>query len=76
MKCDGEWVQYDFKGIPLRRSFYEMGKMVNDELVVVSENENPMEELKNYTKKRRKSESSSKAKKSKSIFSLPKFGRD
>ena len=75
-KRNGEWVQYDFKGIPLRKSFYEMGRMVDDELIVVSEDENPMEELKNYTKKRRKSENSSKAKKSKSIFSLPKFGRD
>ena len=64
------------KGIPLRKSFYEMGRMVDDELIVVSEDENPMEELKNYTKKRRKSENSSKAKKSKSIFSLPKFSRD
>ena len=53
-----------------------MGRMVDDELIVVSENDNPMEELKNYTKKRRKSDSLSKAKKSKSIFSLPKFGRD
>ena len=75
-KRNGEWVQYDFKGVPLRKSFYEMGRMVDDELIVVNEDENPMEELKNYTKKRRKSENSSKAKKSKSIFSLPKFSRD
>ena len=53
-----------------------MGKMIDDELIVISDEENPMEELKNYTKKRRKSETSSKAKKSKSIFSLPKFGRE
>ena len=38
--------------------------------------ENPMDELKNYTKKRRLSETSSKAKKSKSVFKLPRFGRD
>ena len=75
-KRNGEWVQYDFKGVPLRKSFYEMGKMIDDELIVVSDEENPMEELKNYTKKRRKSETSSKAKKSKSIFSLPKFNRE
>ena len=75
-KKNGEWVQYDFKGVPLRKSFYEMGRMVDDELIVINDDENPMEELKNYTKKRRKSENSSKAKKSKSIFSLPKFGRD
>ena len=31
-----------------------MGRMVDDELIVVSEDENPMEELKNYTKKEEK----------------------
>ena len=46
-----EWVQYDFKGVPLRKSFYEMGKMPDDELIGVSDEENPREELKNYTKK-------------------------
>ena len=50
--------------------------MIDDELIVVSDEGNPMEELKNYTKKRRKSETSSKAKKAKSIFSLPKFNRE
>ena len=58
------------------KSFYDMGRMIDDELIVVNENDNPMEELKNYTKKRRKSENSSKTKKSKSIFNLPKFGRN
>ena len=48
-----------------------MGKLVDDELVVIDE-DNPMEELKNYTKKRRRSDNS-KAKKSKSIFKLPSF---
>ena len=71
-----EWVQYDFKGLPLRKSFYDMGKMIDDELIVIGEDENPMDDLKNYTKKRRKSESSSKSKKSKSIFRLPKFSKD
>ena len=75
-KRNGEWIQYDFKGIPLRKSFYEMGKMIDDELIVVTDNDNPMEELKNYTKKRKLSETSSKAKKSKSIFRLPKFYKD
>ena len=70
-KRNGEWVQYDFKGIPLRKSFYEMGRMIDDELIVVNGSDNPMEELKNYTKKRRKSENSSKAKKSKSILKQP-----
>ncbi len=75
-KRNGEWVQYDFKGVPLRKSFYEMGKMIDDELIVVSDEEKPMEELKNYTKKRRESKSSSKQKKSKSIFSLPMFNKE
>ena len=75
-KKNGEWVQYDFKGVPLRRSFYEMGKMIEDELIVVSDEKNSLEEIKNYTKKRRKSEFSSKSKKSKSIFTLPRFNRD
>ena len=75
-KKNGEWVQYDFKGLPLRKSFYEMGKMIDDELIVVGDNENPMDDLKNYTKKRRKSENESKVKKSKSIFRLPKFSKD
>ena len=52
-----------------------MGRMVDDELIVVSEDENPMEELKNYTKRRKRGKFI-KAKKSKSIFSLPKFSRD
>ena len=75
-KKNGEWVQYDFKGVPLRKSFYEMGRMIDDELIVINESDNPMEDLKNYTKKNRLSETSSKAKKTKSIFKLPKFTRD
>ena len=54
--------------------------MIDDELIVINDDddnsENPMDELKNYTKKRRLSETSSKAKKSKSVFKLPRFGRD
>ena len=70
-KKNGLWIQYDIKGLPLRKSYYEMGKLVNDELVVLgNENENnPMEDLKNYTRKKR----DSKAKKNKSIFKLPSF---
>ena len=52
-KRNGEWVQYDFKGIPLRKSFYEMGRMVDDELIVVTENDNPMEDLKTTRKKKK-----------------------
>ena len=53
-----------------------MGRMIDDELIVINESDNPMEDLKNYTKKNRLSETSSKAKKTKSIFKLPKFTRD
>ena len=28
-KKNGEWVQYDFKGVPLRKSFYEMGQYLD-----------------------------------------------
>ena len=70
-KKNGEWIIYDPKGIPLRKSTYDMGRIVDDELIVLdSEEDNPMEEIKNYTKKKRLSDKS-KAKKSKSIFTLP-----
>ena len=42
-----------------------------DELIVLDE-DNPMEEIKNYTKKRRLSDKSKK-KKSSSVFKLPSF---
>ena len=72
-KKNGEWMQYDSKGLPLRRSVYDMGMIIDDELIVLDGNEdNPMEELKDYTKKKRRS-NKSKAKKSKSIFKLPSF---
>ena len=75
-KKNGEWIQYDFKGIPLRKSLYEMGKLIDDQLIVVgAKDKNPMEELKSSTKKKKRREKS-KAKKSKSIFTLPKFGKD
>tara|TARA_B100000214_G_scaffold370567_1_gene345429 strand:- start:47 stop:1498 length:1452 start_codon:yes stop_codon:yes gene_type:complete len=70
-KKNGEWIQYDTKGLPLRKSFYDMGKLVDDNLIVIgNENENnPMDDIKNYTKKKRLSDKP-KAKKSKSIFKL------
>ena len=72
-KKNGEWIQFDYKGIPLRKSFYDMGKLIDDELVVVNgDSDNPMEDLKNYTKKSRRSKNT-KAKKSKSILKLPNF---
>ena len=71
-KKNGEWIQYDFKGVPLRKSLYEMGRLVDDELVVVDgQEENPMEDLKKFTKKnRKKDKDKSKVKRSKSIFQL------
>jgi hypothetical protein len=75
-KKNGEWIQYDFKGIPLRKSLYDMGKLIDDQLIDVgAEDDNPMKDLKSSTKKKKRREKS-KAKKSKSIFTLPKFGRD
>ena len=70
-KKNGDWIIYDTKGLPLRKSSYDMGRIVNDELILLDpEEDNPMEEIKNYTKKKRLSDKS-KAKKSKSIFKLP-----
>ena len=76
-KKKGEWIQYEYKGIPLRKSVYEMGKLIDDQLIVVGEedDDNPMEEFKSSTKKKKRREKS-KTKKSKSIFTLPKFGKD
>ncbi len=76
-KKNGEWIQYDFKGFPLRKSVYEMGKLIDDQLIVVGDkdDDNPMEEFKSSTKKKKRREKS-KTKKSKSIFTLPKFGKD
>ena len=72
-KKNGEWLQFDSKGLPLRRSVYDMGKIIDDELIVLDD-DNPMEDIKNYTKKRRLSDKSKK-KKSSSIFKLPSFLR-
>ena len=71
VRKNGEWTQYDTKGLPLRRSVYEMGRIIDNELIVLDE-DNPMEEIKNYTKKRRLSDKSKK-KKSSSVFKLPSF---
>ena len=72
-KKNGEWLQFDSKGLPLRRSVYDMGRIIDDELIVLDD-ENPMEDIKNYTKKRRLS-NKTKKKKSSSIFKLPSFLR-
>ena len=36
-KKNGEWLQFDSKGLPLRRSVYDMGKIIDDELIVLDE---------------------------------------
>ena len=72
-KKNGEWLQFDSKGLPLRRSVYDMGRIIDDELIVLDD-ENPMEDIKNYTKKRRLSDKTKK-KKNSSIFKLPNFFR-
>jgi hypothetical protein len=59
--------------MPLRKSIYDMGKMIEDKLIVQSDN--PMEDDSKPVKKQKRKDKS-KAKKSKSIFTLPKFGRD
>ncbi len=69
-KRNGEWIQYDFKGIPLRKTVYDMGKLIDDQLIVLDgEKENPMDDIKNTTKRKKRSEKS-KAKKSKNVFKL------
>lgn len=77
-KRNGEWIQYDFKGIPLRKSVYDMGRMIQDELIVTSEENNqsnPMDNESDDIKKKNK-KNKSKAKKASNIFKLPKFGKD
>ena len=34
---NGEWMYYDKKGFPLRKTIYDMGKMVDDQLIVMGE---------------------------------------
>lgn len=69
-KKNGEWIQYDMKGLPLRKSVYEMGRLIDDELIVLDEGDKTMENLKNYTKKNRQKD---KSKAKKSFFKLPSF---
>ena len=71
-KKNGEWVQYDYKGVPLRKSVYDMGKLIEDELVVVTDeiNNSRMDNLKDYTKKNREALT----KKTKGKFKFPFFG--
>ena len=69
-KKNGEWLQYDIKGLPLRKSVYEMGRLIDDELIVLDEGDKSMEDLKNYTKKNRQKD---KSKAKKSFFKLPSF---
>ena len=64
-------LQHDFKGIPLRKSIYEMGRMIDDELIVVTENDNPMEELKSHLKKEEKAKIPPKQKSQKVYSTCP-----
>ena len=78
-KRNGEWVYYDRQGKPLRKTTYEMGRLINDELIILSkeqkENLNPMENTNESIKKEKRSKRS-KSKKSSNVFTLPKFGND
>ena len=76
-KKNGEWMQYDFKGIPLRKSLYDMGRMIQDELIVSNdqENSNPMTNDSKSIKKDKK-KNKSKSKKASSIFKLPSFKKN
>ena len=77
-KRNGDWIQYDFKGIPLRKSVYDMGRMIQDELIVTSQENNQPNPIVGESKKleKQKKKNRSKAKKVSSIFKLPKFGKD
>ena len=78
-KRNGEWVYYDRQGKPLRKTLYEMGKLINDELIILSNDEkekvNPMESDDGKIKKEKRSKKS-KTKKSSNVFTLPKFGQN
>jgi DNA-binding MarR family transcriptional regulator len=76
-KKNGEWVQYDFKGLPLRKSLYDMGKMIQDELIVSGdlEKSNPMTDD-TKTNKVDAKKNKSKSKKTSSIFKLPNFRKN
>ena len=75
-KKNGEWLQYDFKGSPLRKSLYEDGRLIDDQLIIEGDGsaENPMDDKRESIKKSKRRDKS-KTKKSKSVFTLPKFGR-
>ena len=76
-KRNGDWTYYDRQGRPLRKTTYEMGKLINDELIVLTKDEkekiNPMEKESGMIKKDKRSKKS-KSKKSNNVFTLPKFG--
>jgi len=76
-KKNGEWMQYDFKGIPLRKSVYEMGRIVEDELVVNNESDKPDKSIDIFSRssKKEKTKEKSEETKTKRFFKLPKFGK-
>ncbi len=44
-KRNGEWMYYDKKGIPLRKTIYDMGKLIDDQLIVLGEEKKKEEEI-------------------------------
>ena len=77
-KRNGDWIQYDFKGVPLRKSVYDMGRMIQDELIVTTDENNVPNPMKPDATniKVQKKKNKTKTKKASSIFKLPKFGKD
>jgi len=76
-KKNGEWMQYDFKGIPLRKSVYEMGRIVEDELVVNNESDKPDKSIDIFSRSSKKEKTKEKSEETKTnrFFKLPKFGK-
>jgi DNA-binding MarR family transcriptional regulator len=76
-KKNGDWIQYDFKGVPLRKSVYNMGRMVEDKLIVTTENNSQSSVIKEESNevKKQKKKDKTKEKKSGGIFKLPRFGK-
>ena len=76
-KRNGEWSYYDRQGQPLRITTYDMGKLINDELIILNKEEkdqlNPMDKSSSNIKKQKRSKKS-KSKKSNNVFTLPSFG--
>ena len=61
-KRNGEWSYYDRQGQPLRITTYDMGKLINDELIILNKEEkdqlNPMDKSSSNIKKQKRSKKS------------------